>query len=303
MTNILFKSLCFCIALLSAIAPAHAQSNNEDYSVVSMYDPQTSRVVDYHISIPSAKLSKTIVADHGEIMYIFSIPGGAIFYIGNCPTSPNESRIRKHLRSEWGIEYIVNNDYYKEVAELMSLPSHSDIGGNSLINRCWRDVQTYSWVIGYSRLPKRYQKEYDGIIETFVSTSCVNSVHKRDTLSIGPGCVVELEMTHPFHKELMPSEEGPTVIYSFPVPVSFVITVAANTEFDIDNYIPTKITTINNATLTEGDIDGKHWLKYRINNPRMRLYIEQLIPNVQFENPIKAIRILQNGHESFYIDN
>ena len=302
MTNILFKSLCFCIALLSAIAPAHAQSNNEDSSVVSIYDPQTTRVVDYFIPIPSAKLSKTIVADHGEIMYIFSIPGGAIFYVGNSPTSPNASSIRKHLKSKWGIDYIVNNDYYKEVAELMSLPSHSDIGGNSLINRCWRDVQTYSWVIGYYGLPKRYQKEYDSIIDAFISPSCMDEAHKRDTLSIGL-YVVELEMTYPFHKDLMPSEEGPTVIYSFPVPVSFVITVAANTEFDIDHYIPTKITTINNATLTEGDIDGKHWLKYRINNPRMRLYIEQLIPNVQFENPIKAIRILQNGHECFYIDN
>ena len=69
-----------------------------------------------------------------------------------------------------GFNYLVGNELFldSDLATAMGIPDYWDLKGKGGKNKYWRDVECFSWTIGYKGVPERYLSIFDAIIDTFV---------------------------------------------------------------------------------------------------------------------------------------
>lgn len=104
------------------------------------------------------------------VTYQYCYKKGIVLYVGNNAIGVNELLIEQYIGEDTGYNYLVGNNLLldKELSERLKIPSNWDLSGKTRCNKYWRDVENFSWVIGYRNVPKRHLALFNTIIDSFI---------------------------------------------------------------------------------------------------------------------------------------
>lgn len=101
--------------------------------------------------------------------YQYRYYNGIVFYFGNNRDGVDHKAIEQSLGHD-RFSYLVGNYFLQEqdLVDIMDIPPFWDLSGYDKKNRYWRDVETFSWVIGFKGVPKRFVNVFNAIIDSYV---------------------------------------------------------------------------------------------------------------------------------------
>lgn len=141
---------------------------------IEFSDFESNDIVSYSFYIPRGFRHMELIEpdmNWGETyVHEYKYSNGSLFYVGNSSCCPNGYAIEL-LNSKKAYGYIVGNVLAQDVTlkQEYQIPERWDLSGTNFWGKCWRDVQTFSWDIGYKNVPRRDKATFDQIIDNFIS--------------------------------------------------------------------------------------------------------------------------------------
>lgn len=161
------------IRLVFIIALCLIRSGKLDTVSIQLKDFVSGDLVDYSIVVPCGYQSRIVEEPNmywGNIYsFQFQYKGNILFYFGNLAAA--DSSVLEQVLGDNPGHYRPVGNYFlldTDLVEIMNIPNEWDLAGKDKKNRYWRDVECFSWTIGYKGVPKRYLSVFDTIIDTFV---------------------------------------------------------------------------------------------------------------------------------------
>ncbi len=164
MKNILW--LVICIVSLSS---------PQEETKITMNDPLTEEMVTYSLCLPKGYKQKTIITppeghSYESVLHLFHYRNGATLYIGNSASVINHKHVMGIIGKDSPYEYLVDNVFLRDSIQVSQtgIPTFWDYSDKTCFGKYWRDVQCYSWIIGYNGVPKRDLNVFNSIVNAFI---------------------------------------------------------------------------------------------------------------------------------------
>lgn len=161
------------IRLLFIIAFCLIRSGKLDTVSIQLKDFISGELVNFSFDIPCGY--KSMIVEEPDMYwgniysFQFRFKDDILFYFGNL-VAADSSVLEEALGDNPGYYCPVGNYFLldSDLVEKMNIPNEWDLSGRDKKNRYWRDVECFSWTIGYKGVPIRYLSVFDTIIDTFV---------------------------------------------------------------------------------------------------------------------------------------